>query len=252
LESRTIRFEAASQAGWRLQTEFAPVFSGDGRRLAVGCDDGAVSVWDLFSRQLERKLPVDLGWIGGCIFSPDGRYLVVCGAPDWRFSGGYVWIWDLEQPHAPARVIQAEIRTVRRVAFHPDGRQIAVCGGDQRPSIWDFDSGERLLFLKGHSSDVEWIQYSQDGRWLVTASWDGTARVWNAQNGEEVLTYQVPGQNRFDMAFFTPDADCICAVGDDGYYRLLAFQDFDRLVELIRRRVVRDWKPEERARYLHE
>ena len=76
--------------------------------------------------------------------------------------------------------------------------------------------------------------------------------MWDAESGSELLSYHVPGQNQFNMACFTPDSRRVAACGNDDHYRLLAFQDFDDLLEIVRGRVTRDWKPEERRRYLRQ
>jgi hypothetical protein len=76
--------------------------------------------------------------------------------------------------------------------------------------------------------------------------------VWQEVSGVELLSLHVPGQNIVEMACFTPDGRRVVTAGDDGIYRLLAFQDFDALLELVRKRLTREWKPEERRRYLRQ
>ena len=44
----------------------------------------------------------------------------------------------------------------------------------------------------------------------------------------------------------------VIACSSDDSYRLLAFQDFDELLEIVRKRATRNWKPEERRRYLRQ
>jgi WD40 repeat protein len=136
--------------------------------------------------------------------------------------------------------------------FSPDGRYLAVCGNELVGRIWDMASAEICQILRGHTASIYTIRYSPNGRYLVTACQDGTVRVWDAENGAELLNYRSPTECRFRTAFFTPDSRRVVAGSSDGYYRLLAFADFDELLDIVRKRITRDWKLEERRRYLRE
>lgn len=235
---------------WTWQTELPPAFSPDGRLLAAGVCNGAIYLWDLESREKPLSLPISLGWLSCCAFSPDGRFFAAAGSLEDRLENrGYAWVWDLTTPSAPPVVIVQDQSRIDQICFHPDSHSLAVCGVDPDAIIYAVTSGKRLLTLRGHTAHVVNIRYSADGQSILTASWDGSARVWDAETGAELLHYRVPGNNWFGMAFFTPDGHVIAA-GEDGCYRTFAFQDFDALVELVRGRKVRDWKEEERKRYL--
>jgi hypothetical protein len=59
---------------------FALAFSPDGRLLAGGGPEGAVSLWDLATGAVAGRLRADLGAVGSLAFSPDGARLAVAGA----------------------------------------------------------------------------------------------------------------------------------------------------------------------------
>ncbi len=252
MRSGSLVFETPPAGSWTWEKEFPPAFHPDGRRLACGCESGVVSVWNLESGRKELALPISMGWMGSCEFSPDGRLLAVGGAVLIRMEyTSHVWVWDLTNPNAPPLVILKDMSRVTQVSFHPGSRRLAISGYDPVSIICNATSGERLLSLTGHTALVSDIRYSPDGRYLVTASLDGTARIWDAESGAELLSYRVPGVGWFSMAFFTPEGRVVAA-GEDGVYRLLAFADFKELLEIVRRRKARDWKLEERRRYLRE
>ena len=46
--------------------------------------------------------------------------------------------------------------------------------------MWDAESGEETLTLKGHTWKVESVVFSPDGKRIVSGSWDQTLKVWNA------------------------------------------------------------------------
>jgi WD40 repeat protein len=186
-------------------------------------------------------------------FSPNGRFLAAGGAIDIeKVHGGDVWVWDLDSPDNAPLVFRGDLRYVSHLNFSPDSQRLAVCGNDSHAEIRDVQHGERLVVLAGHTSVVQCIKYSPDGRYIVTASEDGTAKVWDAESGLELLSYQVPGQNIVEMACFTPDSRRVVTAGEDNFYRLLAFQDFDELLDIVRKRATRDWTAEERRRYLEK
>lgn len=64
----------------------ALAWSPDSSLLAVGGQDGEVTLWER-STERRRRLRLD-GWVGACSFSPDGRYLGI-GA------GNRLWVHDV-------------------------------------------------------------------------------------------------------------------------------------------------------------
>ena len=73
--------------------------------------------------------------------------------------------------------------TVQRVYFSPDGRLLVSAGGDKTIRIWDTDTGQLVMTLRGHTGEVSNVVHSPDGQRLVTSSADGTLRVWDAATG---------------------------------------------------------------------
>ncbi len=71
----------------------------------------------------------------------------------------------------------------RRFDFSPDGRSLGFGGSDGSAGVFDIRSGERLLALPGHTTDIYQILFSPDGREVVTAAGDGRAYVWSATGG---------------------------------------------------------------------
>ena len=81
---------------------------------------------------------------------------------------------------------------VKSVAFSPDGRRILTASIGRTASVWDADSGERLLTLKGHANEVLCAAFSPvDGRRIVTGSVDGTAKIWKA--AADMEHFSLPG-----------------------------------------------------------
>ena len=45
-----------------------------------------------------------------------------------------------------------------------DGKRIASAGGHDGVTVWDVETGEELLALSEHPSDVNWVAYTSDGK----------------------------------------------------------------------------------------
>ncbi len=78
--------------------------------------------------------------------------------------------------------------------------------------VWDAQSGQELLTLKGRgwmagyyytTEDFHSVAFSPDGRRIVTVgSYDETAKVWDAKSGKDLLTLRgKPGRS----VAFSPD-----------------------------------------------
>jgi WD40 repeat protein len=71
---------------------------------------------------------------------------------------------------------------VNDLGFSSDCRRIVSAGHDRTVRIWDFDSGQELLTLSGHSHPVMEVSLSADGRCLTSIGSDGTVMIWEARD----------------------------------------------------------------------
>jgi WD40 repeat protein len=52
-------------------------------------------------------------------------------------------------------------------------------GGDKMLKIWDADTGQELLTLRGHDSNVWAVAFSPDGHRIATADHHGVIKIWD-------------------------------------------------------------------------
>jgi hypothetical protein len=148
-----------------------PVFSPDGRALAVGLPDNSVRIFDLATGRETKRLPLDLV-PERLAFHPDGQKLAVSSTKQFR-----VQVQDLQS----AKVLYTlpHPAGVQAVAWHPEGQLLATGCDDHRIYLWDGVSGERRGMLEGHRWEVHDLAFNHAGDQLASFGWDMTLRLWD-------------------------------------------------------------------------
>jgi WD40 repeat protein len=176
-------------------------FSPDGQRLAsasgenlhgTGGRPGEVKVWDARTGQQLLDLQGHKGPVTSVCFSPDGQRLA-SGSKDFT-----VKVWDVRTGQ-PLLTLEGHTDDVTSVAFSPDGKRLASGGSGGRDAttalpaevkVWDAQTGQQLLNLKGHTGFVTSVCFSADGQRLASATGNqpGEVTVWDARTGQQLLT----------------------------------------------------------------
>ncbi|KAF9118289.1 WD_REPEATS_REGION domain-containing protein, partial [Mortierella sp. 14UC] len=140
---------------------------------------------DLSNAQLEGggfgELPdIETGnYVTACAYSPDGRMLAF--AAQWEDLCLYdtsTWTMTRQFPGSGG---------VKDIAFSPDSLRILSGGYGDSVRTWDCTSGEELVFMHGHTSQVTSVGFSPCGKQIASAGYDNTVRLWDSQTGESLL-----------------------------------------------------------------
>lgn len=142
-------------------------FHPDGKRIAAGGidylstgeRDGAVSVWDLPTR--EKLYTIDIGVYALC-FDPQGKYLAGAGMDD------AVYVWDADTQDT-VLVLGSHQQKINAIVFDPTGNYLVSGGDDSTVRVWDVLSG-RLLVAREFDGPVQSLAFSPDGRFLFTGN----------------------------------------------------------------------------------
>ena len=151
-------------------------FSADGRRLASGGDDRVVKVWDAATGREERSLTGQPGAVHAVAFSPDGKRLAAATA------------------------------ALKRVLTVDSGATV----------VWNLETGQTVLTLRGYRGDVRAVTYSPDGKRLVSAGADGWLKLWEPTTGQEILTLYDAHLDCVNAVAFSPDGTHLASASCDG------------------------------------
>lgn len=221
-------------------------FSPDGKRVAVGGQDGITHVYDLLTGKLAFPPLRQKAMILGLMFSPNGRWLATASA-DYTAC---LWNADTGQPaHAPlehefvvfqvafsddgrrmltlthnqARVFDTlsgkQLRSFEhgpliRAALSPDGRRVVTGGHDHTARVWDVESGTQILPSLKHGNQVFDVAISPDDKLIGTASLDYKGRIWDAATGK--LIAELPHSGVVKQVLFSSDNRHVATESQDG------------------------------------
>jgi eukaryotic-like serine/threonine-protein kinase len=206
-------------------------FSPDGQRLAMGDQNGVVTLWDAMSGRRLRVFHGHTNQVSALAFSPDGMRLATASAdhtariwaaetgeeffclghaaglirlfftPDGErlitlgIDGVKGWTTASGQQLFAAKVPMSRLG---KVALDPTGRFFAVAEGG-KVRLQELESGRERFSLT--ADDVRNLGFSPTGDRLAVARLGGSLRLWSTETGEEVLSLAALVHN----AAFSPD-----------------------------------------------
>jgi WD40 repeat protein len=67
--------------------------------------------------------------------------------------------------------------TIQNVVFSPDGKRLASVSEDDTLRLWDVETGQEMLTIKGARVSVA---FSRDGKRLAACTGNNSVTVWEA------------------------------------------------------------------------
>jgi WD40 repeat protein len=187
------------------------------RRLLA---ERATNAWANFNFD-EQQLPLSLGTmytsdISALDFSAGGMRRVF-GSTD-----GLLHFVPLSQS-SNAISLQSGFSFVTNVVIEPRGQWVAAAGSSSEVRVWNFETGQPLVELRGHTDWVLTLAVSPNGQWLASGGDDGQIHIrstvdWNA----EPTVISLGG--RVSALQFSPDNQTLAVGFADGAVKLVNMQ----------------------------
>ena len=137
------------------------------------------------------------------------------------------WAQTSAAPEAAASsALLGEIKTkspLLGVDFSPDGKRIVACGLGRDIIVYDAETRQPVLTLKGHTDDVVSVKYSPNGRYIASGGVDHALILWDALTGELIRKNTEHTDYVRDVAF-SPSSKQLASAGWDG--QALVFDTF--------------------------
>jgi len=202
----------------------AKVSPPDGRRVAVGCDDSAVRIWNVKDQSGEptqvllghkNGFPVfDVDW------NRDGRTLLSAG------GDGSIRLWDTMAVGPFGEVTTPKPKTAlpTSVGSSLSAPDITVPG--LRPENAPYSSGAALAVYRGHapSSPVWAVSFAPSGYYFASAGGDATARLWTTDRPVPVRLFTGHSSSNVNCVEWHPNCNYIVTGSDDKTVRLWDIQ----------------------------
>lgn len=141
---------------------------------------GGLNVVRLYSARTGKVLKTftqDKGFFYGVSFSLDGK--LVLAAHDDK-----VRIWNA-QSGVEMQALSAGEGSMYRLKFSPDGKTLAAGGATGFISLWEFDSGQLIKRLKGHTKQIGSLVFAPNGTKLFSTSLDKKVIIWDLATGAD-------------------------------------------------------------------
>ena len=194
---------------------FSVAYSYDGDFIVSGSYDSTIRIWETKTGNCVKIIDACTinedslhAPVGAVVFSPNNNYIA-----SGLYSGsGEVVIWDIKSEKI-LHILQGG-NPQRGVSFNPKGDRIIAGGGYKEIKMWDVQSGNLVMTLKGHTDIINSVKYSPNGKYIVSASNDKTIICWDADNGN--IHWQLRGLEReISCLAYSPDGNYIVATTDD-------------------------------------
>lgn len=188
---------------WRL------AFSPDGGLLAVGFQDGGLTLLSVANGQALHSFAAHKGIVWSLVFSPDGEVLA---------SGGDDYLVKLWNPETgkSLKTLKGHKDIVYALAFSADGGQLASGSKNGEVKLWNPSNGKCVQTLPLDEDLVTYVAFGPKGDELYYMNFSGRMMTWPLPQGEgkQVLPPLCTGGKL--ALVFSPDGKTLATAGGGG------------------------------------
>jgi WD40 repeat protein len=165
---------------------FDCAISHDGKEVLSASNDHTLKLWNPITGEELSTIPGHPEGVIHCTFSPrDDSIVSISSGPEEKVG---FRVWDtstgelIASGGAPNKLLTA--------AYSLEGNRLAISANDGTLEIWDTESWQCVLAMRGHQGRVEACIFSPDGRRLISGAgdWDkpGEIKIWDGNSGEQL------------------------------------------------------------------
>jgi serine/threonine protein kinase/WD40 repeat protein len=192
-------------------------WSADGRRVACGCGDGMIRLWDAASGKVEKSLPSSAN-PAQVALSPDDRTLAVLPGGGTTLSGGSIVQLLDSGTGTVMRTLRSRAGSFMGMKFSPDSRKLATYssnfGGSTRDNrVWDLEDAEAGSLDLMTGAAVVGYDFSPDSRQVLAAEASGMIRLWDLERRTEVDRFAAHAGTALSVQWL-PDRWILSSGGD--------------------------------------
>ena len=207
-------------------TVFGASLSPDASKVAVGCADNTVRVFETGTGKELYKISTHENWVLGTTFGIDSRRLVSVGrdrAAKLIDAGAGQFLENVNQMHGE----------LAAVARHPNADRIVIGGEDRIPYIYRMDRPRNLKVgedatlvrqLAAQDGAIFALDWSPDGKRVAVAGAGPSVNIYDADTGLPLASCQGHTAGIYALAF-SPDSRHVATGGFDGQVRLYSTND---------------------------
>jgi WD40 repeat protein len=207
-------------------TLFGASLSPDGKKVAVGCSDNTVHVFDTASGRELYKIGSHENWVLGTVFGVDSKRFVSVG----RDRAAKLVDADNGQFLENVNQLRGELAAVAR---HPKKDEIVIGGEDRVPYVYLMDRprnikvGEEATLvrkLEAQEGPIFALDWSADGSRIAVAGAGPKVNLYDAGSGAKVAACGGHTAGIYAVAF-SPDGKRLATGGFDGQVRFYKAAD---------------------------
>lgn len=223
-------------------------FNAAENRIAFGCYNGTLEMWDLANGTLLWSVVAHQGQINDIKFSDDNDFLITCGVDGkiklhWVENGGFIKAyacrsavnavefhplkkntfvtgdhegnitWWKINAKKPLRTLKAHDSYLFDLEFTQTGTRLLSSSHDQTIKTWDFALGVLLNTSTGHTRAVYSISISPDGKTFASGGFDKKIGIWNLQTGRNIK-FLSGHADYVNVVHFTPEGQLLSGSRD--------------------------------------
>jgi WD40 repeat protein len=211
------------------------VFSPDGKRVAIGSQDGSLKVLEMSGdfgstigqHDLVKQQTTNYTPIVSLAFSPDSR-LLAAGTQDRS-----VTIWELSTGKQLTQFKESKDGVALSIAFSPDSNNVAI-GRDGIVRLFNVNTGSLIsTALLFQPANIKALAFSADGNTLAMGSSDSIVTLWDVT--EKKLLTPLVGHSMEVLTIAFSKEGILATGSGDGSIRLW---DLGRLADPTYRRAL--------------